>query len=46
MKYIDEILTFHKMPCHSIKYYTKNDAYGMFVRRFVEQRDLTEDALI
>lgn len=33
------------MPRHSIKYYTNNDAYGMFVREFAEQGDLTEDAL-
>lgn len=33
------------MPCYSIKYYTKNDVYGMFVKEFVEQGNLTEDAL-
>lgn len=33
------------MPRHSIKYHTKNDAYGIFVREFAEQGELTKDAL-
>ncbi len=33
------------MPRQSIKYHTKNDAYGMFVGEFVEQGELTEDVL-
>lgn len=33
------------MPRHSIKYYSKNEVYRMVVKEFVEQGDLTEDAL-
>lgn len=33
------------MPYYSIKYYTKNDIYKIFVKKFVKQGNLTEDAL-
>lgn len=33
------------MPYHNIKYYTKNDIYKIFVKNFVKQGNLTEDAL-
>ena len=33
------------VPRRSIKYHTKNDTYRMFIEEFVEQGELTEDAL-